>query len=81
MIEEIRGEINIVPEDNEMIAVVKILLAMQQTLKIKHENGVSKTGFWVDCFNTSEVTEGLAAYWILKKDSEESYREEIEPAG
>ena len=55
------------PKNTKIIdRISRLLLAMEQREEIELRGEKVETRFWVDCFNTSEVVEGLTAYLIAR---------------
>jgi len=61
---EAEAEIGSVNDEPTSIRIVRLLLAMRQPASITLSDGEIQTCFWVDCFNTSEVLEGLTSFLV-----------------
>jgi hypothetical protein len=42
--------------------VARVVLAMEERTTVEAQDGPISLSFWVDCFNSSEVVEGISAY-------------------
>jgi len=65
---KIESEIHLENGEGIIDRIARVLLGMEQTQKQQLSDGTIDVSYWVDCFNTAEVIEGLAAYVDLHKD-------------
>jgi hypothetical protein len=71
LLRKIEAEIPLEAEDNFTDRIARILMGMEQNSIIKLADGDIEVSYWVDCFNTSEVIEGLTSYLNSKNSEDE----------
>ncbi|NDK36493.1 hypothetical protein [Rhodovulum sulfidophilum] len=71
VLEKIENEVQLDSGEKIVDRIARVLLGMEQTKSQQLSDGAIEVSYWVDCFNTSEVIEGLAAYVDLKSEVSE----------